>query len=176
MKTPPQSGFTLIELMIVVAIVGILAAVALPAYVNYTVRARITEGLQLAGDARARLSISASTPIELANVVADWNSQSGNTGESSKYVTSIQIDPATGEITIAYTATTGAPVGSTVVLTPYVVQGGPPVQLGTSLAAGTTGVLDWGCSSALSLTATARNLPPIVPGTLPAKYAPGECR
>ena len=61
-----QKGFTLIELMIVVAIVGILAAIAIPAYQDYTVRARVTEGLSLASAAKVTVSENASpdSPIE----------------------------------------------------------------------------------------------------------------
>jgi len=54
-----QKGFTLIELMIVIAIIGILAAIALPAYQDYTVRARVTEGLSLASGLKATISENA---------------------------------------------------------------------------------------------------------------------
>ncbi|MGV8838652.1 pilin, partial [Cellvibrio sp.] len=61
MKKTLQNGFTLIELMIVVAIIGILAAVALPAYQDYTVRSRVVEGVGLAGSAKKAASASAMT-------------------------------------------------------------------------------------------------------------------
>jgi type IV pilus assembly protein PilA len=65
MKRAIQKGFTLIELMIVVAIIGILAAMALPAYQDYTVRSRVTEGLALANDAKTIIGTGSNTLAEL---------------------------------------------------------------------------------------------------------------
>lgn len=177
-----QKGFTLIELMIVVAIIGILAAVALPAYQDYTVRSRVTEGLALANDAKTIIGTGSNTLAELQATAAAFNAQSGGSGASSKYVTSIQITPLTGMITIAYNAANVGAIGAanTITLTPYINQGaaGAPVQLGASYAAGVTGPLDWGCASATNLTSASatRNMPAAVLGTMLAKYVPSECR
>jgi type IV pilus assembly protein PilA len=175
-----QKGFTLIELMIVVAIIGILAAVALPAYQDYTVRSRVTEGLVLANDAKTIIGTGSNTLVELGATAAAFNGAT-NLGITSKYVTSLTITPATGVVVITYNAANVGAIGATnqLALTPYItVPGGASVQLAASYAAGVTGPVDWGCASATSATSTARGLPPLaaLAAGLPAKYVPSECR
>ena len=177
MPSRSNLGFTLIELMIVVAIIGILAAIALPAYQDYTIRARVTEGLILGSDVKARIGAGSASANDLAVTVADWNAQSGNLGATSKYVTSVLLTPLTGEVAITYSANVGSLGAANVLrLTPYVAGGGAPAQLGASYAAAVTGSIDWSCASVTSVIAAGRNMPPLVAGTLLAKYAPAECR
>ncbi|KTC65474.1 fimbrial protein, type IV pilin, PilE (plasmid) [Legionella adelaidensis] len=110
-----EKGFTLIELMIVVAIIGILAAVAIPAYQDYTVRARVSEGLNLASS--AKLAVSETALSNGGNLPAN-NADAGYGGltAGNPNVSSIAIGNA-GVITITYTAAAG---NGTLTLTPTV--------------------------------------------------------
>jgi len=172
-----QKGFTLIELMIVVAIIGILAAVALPAYQDYTVRSRLTEGLGLAADAKNAITVGVSTANDLATAAATWNAQANNLGATSKYVANIQIVPATGLITVTFNgANVGLTANQTLTLTPWMRDTAAGQAYAAALAAGASGSVDWGCASTTNLTATNQGVTVLAAGTVPARFAPNQCR
>jgi len=178
-----QKGFTLIELMIVVAIIGILAAVALPAYQDYTVRTRITEGLSLADTIKKNIAVDGTAAIgDLNRVVDTWNAQAAATGANSKYVNSVLADRATGVIEVTYNpVSVGLAATENVMrIAPWIRSGaaGTSVTLAAALAAGASGSIDWACVSETNATAVAGTVPTAAVGAtgVRARFAPSSCR
>ncbi len=189
MKRSVQQGFTLIELMIVVAIIGILAAVALPAYQDYTIRAKVTEGLGMAAGLKPTVLDNAANGTLPASgglfagmatgtgAAPDYCKEAGDcamlvpvnaaTG-LTKNVLSVTGATATGRITIAYQASLVPAATNSIVIIPtannaVLVAGTPPV-----------GSITWTCYSAGKAVAPAGIA--AHGATMLAKFVPSECR
>ena len=159
-----QKGFTLIELMIVVAIIGILAAIAIPAYQDYTIRAQVSEGMTLAAAAKAAVA-----ETYLNTGVAPVNREDAGMSPTStdtfgKYVSEVEV--TNGVITITYDGgdVNGNIAGNTVELIPYTSDDDSVTWVcgGETLSDVPTG--------AAAMGATGGN------GDLMAKYLPASCR
>lgn len=137
MKKQVQKGFTLIELMIVVAIIGILAAVALPAYQDYTVRAKMSEAMTIASACKASVAEFIQT-----NGSFPANAAAAGCNATTKYVGGVAVTAATGAISITLQNLAAGVDGQVLILQPTT-----DAARTTAMAAATDAIQGWSCGT-----------------------------
>lgn len=155
-----QRGFTLIELMIVVAIIGVLAAVALPAYQDYTVKARVSEVVLAASTCRTAITEAVQTVTTLPSAANGWGCETSGSAPS-KYVASISTAGTTGIITVT-SQNLGTGITGSIRLAPCANADATNFGGCTAPSAGGT-IQTWLCG-------------PTQSSGLAAKYLPGSCK